>query len=97
LTLVPGDIRGLELMESGDEMAVAIAARGGRIHRIPLSRIHPGGTPFLPTANGQVIAKAAWNYLLAKSDASMGLHNPRFVSEMLGATMSKVGRLHATR
>ena len=89
LTLNPQDIRKLELVNHRNEIALEVTTRQ-EVYRVPLSRVHPGGAPFLPTGNGQVIAKAAWNYLLIKSDASRGAHNPQFVSEVLEATMAKL-------
>lgn len=92
LTLKPSDIRKLELMEYRNEIALEVTTRQ-EVYRVPLSRVHPGGAPFLPTGNGQVIAKAAWNYLLLKSDASRGAHNPQFASEVLEATTAKLTSL----
>ena len=85
-------IRKLELVDHRNEIALEVTTRQ-EVYRVPLSRVHPGGTPFLPTGNGQVIAKAAWNYLLIKSDASRGAHNPQFVSEVLEATLAKLKSL----
>jgi hypothetical protein len=92
LTLKAPDIRKLELVDHRNEIAVEVTTRQ-EVYRVPLSRVHPGGAPFLPTGNGQIIAKAAWNYLLLKSDASRGAHNPQFVSEVLEATTAKLTSL----
>jgi len=86
------DIRKLELLELRGDMVVKVST-GQSVYEVPLSQVHPGGVPFLPTGNGQVIAKAAWNYLLLKSDASRGAHNPQFVSEILEATAAKLTSL----
>jgi hypothetical protein len=48
----------------------------------------------MKTASGQLILTAAWNYFLLKNDGSSGVHNPRYVSEVLAAT---IGRLRGLR
>jgi formate-dependent nitrite reductase cytochrome c552 subunit len=88
------DIRGIELVEFRGDLAVAVTA-GRSIYEVPLSRINPGNAPLVPTPNGQVIAKAAWNYFLLRSDSSRGAHNPQFVSDVLESTMTKLKALRS--
>ncbi|WP_298437615.1 hypothetical protein [Geobacter sp.] len=77
------------LIELEGSMAVELAAADGS-HKVPLGRVKPGGAPLASTDAGQVILKAAWNYFLLKNDGSNGAHNPRFVAEVLGATLARL-------
>ena len=38
-------------------------------------------------ANGQIIAKAGWNYLL-EGDGSGGIHNPTFTRDVINASIA---------
>ena len=90
VVLKASDIQKLELVQFHGEMAVNVFT-AQKIYKVPLSHIHLEGVPLVPTDYGQIITKAAWNYLLLKNDGSRGVHNPQFTAEVLDATMTKLG------
>lgn len=47
----------------------------------------------LSSTNGQVIAKAAWNYFLIDADGSHGVHNPNYTNEVIRVAIEKLNEL----
>jgi len=92
VTLRAADMVKVQLIELEGEMAAEVVT-ADRLYKVPLDRVSPGDAPLLSSANGQVIAKAAWNYFLLKKDGSKGAHNPQFVAEVLGATLVRLKEL----
>jgi hypothetical protein len=92
-TLSANAIRKVSLMEIAKEMGVEIITSGNS-YKVSLADIREGDTPLMETASGQVILKSAWNYFLVRNDGSSGVHNPRYVSEVLAVT---IGRLRELR
>jgi formate-dependent nitrite reductase cytochrome c552 subunit len=93
-TLSANTIREVSLMEMAKEMGVEITTTTSNSYKVSLADIKEGDTLLMETATGQLILKAAWNYFLVKNDGSSGVHNPRYVSEVLAAT---IGRLRGLR
>jgi hypothetical protein len=92
VVLNASDLRRLDLIELRGNIAFAVTT-GQTVYDTPLSRMSLGRSPLVPTPNGQIMAKAAWNYFLLKRGSSRGAHNPQFVSEVLEATMTKLKAL----
>jgi hypothetical protein len=87
------DLRRLELVVAKGLMALGITTVGGEFLSVPLYQVVLGEGRLVSQERGRILGKAAWNYLLLKSDASNGAHNPQFVSEVLGATMEQLAAL----
>lgn len=85
-------LRKIRLVDREGQMAAEVVT-DDRDYRVPFQHVSPGEKPLLSDLDGQIIAKAAWNYLLLKNDRSKGAHNPQFVAEVLGATLVKLKEL----
>jgi len=92
VTIRAADMAKVQLIELEGKVAAEVAT-ADRLYKVPLDRVSPGDAPLLSSVNGQVIAKAAWNYFLLKKDGSKGAHNPQFVAEVLGATLVRLKEL----
>jgi len=57
------------------------------------TQIGAGPDSFITSANGQVIAKAGWNFFLIEGDGSKGIHNPGFAMEVLETTIATLNAL----
>ncbi len=88
-TLSANVIRKVSLVEIAKEMGVEITT-SGKSYKVSLADIREGETLLMETASGEVILKSAWNYFLVRNDGSSGVHNPRYVSELLAATIGKL-------
>ena len=89
VSLRAADVRKIQLIELEGEIAADVAT-ADRVYKVPIDRVSPGDDPLFSNVNGQIIAKAAWNYFLFKNDGSKGAHNPQFVAEVLGATIARL-------
>lgn len=56
-----------------------------------------GGKKFLETAQGQVIAKAGWNYYMVSHDGSFGAHNPDVVIDALVTSQKRLAELNFSK
>lgn len=92
VSLRAADMRKIQLIELEGKMAAELAT-ADRVYKVPLDRASPGEEPLFSNVNGQVIAKAAWNYFLLKNDGSKGAHNPQFVAVVVGATLARLKAL----
>jgi len=92
-SLRAADIREIFLINLDGEVGIEVGLQDGGIIKAPVSHISLGNDPLLSTGNGQVIAKASWNYFFLKNDNSRGAHNPQFFTEVLNSTRTKVSAL----
>ncbi len=82
----PAQIASVELVEIHGQEGLKFNLRNGGVWHSQLGDIaDAGGKPVFPTSD--VIVRAGWNYFLAHSDGSKGVHNPKFVRTMLLVTL----------
>jgi hypothetical protein len=88
-TLSANVIRKVSLMEIAKEMGVEITT-SGKSYKVSLAAIKEGDALLMESESGRLILKAAWNYFLVRNDGSSGVHNPRYVSEVIAATIGEL-------
>jgi hypothetical protein len=87
------DIRTISFLEIKREMGIRITTKTDDVYESPLGKVRQGDISLLDTEQGRIILKATWNYILIKNDGSLGVHNPRFVAEVLATTTERVRAL----
>ena len=94
-TLSANDIRKVSLLEIDKEMGVEITTPGNS-YKLSLAEIRSGDNPMMKSTDGQLLLKSAWNYFLVKNDGSSGVHNPRYVSEVIASTIGRLKELRSS-
>jgi len=78
----PASITGIELVEIHGQQGVILKLTGGRTHHAQLSDLKDAsGRPSFATSDP--IVRAGWNWWLVEGDDSFGVHNPRFVRQVI--------------
>jgi len=75
--------------------AVSVEIDGG-LYLSYMDSLEAEGIKLLDSPEGQVIAKAGWNFYMIKNDGSNGAHNPQFISEVLESTQEKITSISLT-
>jgi hypothetical protein len=94
------DIASVEFIESHGRQGVTVhLTGGGEIADVSLASVkvvRPAGTPVqLHTVADPALGKAGWNYFMAHSDKSKGVHNPGFVNAALDVSLFAVRNANA--
>ena len=97
---VATDIAAVEFIESHGQQGVTVKlAGGGEIADVSLASVkvvRPAGTPVtLHTVADPALGKAGWNYFMAHSDKSKGVHNPGFVNSALDVSLYAMRNVNA--
>jgi cytochrome c553 len=86
VTIDPATITRVELVKIAGQTAVKFTFADGRTLETQMGLLRDGeGRPSFATSD--LIVRAAWNYWLVKNDASLGIHNPRFVRQVVLTTL----------
>jgi hypothetical protein len=93
------DIASVELIESHGRQGVNVTLKGGtKVSDLSLASVkvvRPAGPAVeLYAVTDPVVAKAGWNYFMAHSDKSKGVHNPTFVNSALDIALFAVGSVN---
>jgi hypothetical protein len=84
-----GTITGLALVEVHGRSGMILSMGGTDYYFRSNSDTNVSGTGnglFQFNANGQLLAKACWNFWLVEGDGSHGIHNPSWVIDVINAT-----------
>ena len=86
------DIASVELIESHGRQGINVTLSDrSEIHDLTLNAVRavrPGGASVeIYAVTDPSVAKAAWNYFMAHSDKSRGVHNPGFVNSALDVAL----------
>ena len=89
------DISSVEFIESHGRQGVTVTlSTGALISDVSLAAVkvvRPAGTPVeLYSVADPALGKAGWNYFMAHSDKSKGVHNPGFVNAALDVSLYAV-------
>jgi hypothetical protein len=86
VTVDPASITQVELAEIAGQQGVVIHLTGGRKISTQIGELRDAsGRPSFPTTDP--IIKAGWNFWLVEGDGSWGVHNPRFVRQVVLNTL----------
>jgi mono/diheme cytochrome c family protein len=82
VTIDPASIVSVRLLTVAGQQGVEFTLAGGRRLQTQLGELRDAaGRPTFAT--GDPIVRAGWNYWLVQSDGSWGVHNPRFVRQVV--------------
>jgi mono/diheme cytochrome c family protein len=82
ITIDPSQITKVELAEIAGQQGVVLHLSSGRKIETQLGELKDtSGRPTFPT--GDPIVRAGWNWWLIEGDGSFGVHNPRFVRQVI--------------
>lgn len=73
-------------MEIHGQQGVKLNLTGGRVLHAQLGGLRDA-TGRSSIATGDPIVRAGWNYWLVEGDDSFGVHNPRFVRQVILTTL----------
>lgn len=86
VTIDPATIQRVELVEIAGQQGVTLTLAGGRRIQSQLGELRDAqGRPSFAT--NDPIVRAGWNYWLLEGDGSVGVHNPRFVRQVVLTTL----------
>ena len=94
------DISAVEFIESHGRQGVTVKlSTGGEIADVSLQSVkvvRPAGTPVeLYAVADPALGKAGWNYFMAHSDKSKGVHDPAFVNAALDVSLYAIRNVNA--
>jgi hypothetical protein len=82
ITVDPASIKEVELAEIAGQQGAIFHLAGGRKIRTQIGELRDAqGRPSFPTTDP--IIKAGWNFWLLEGDGSWGVHNPRFLRQVV--------------
>ncbi|HEU4521509.1 MAG TPA: hypothetical protein VFT12_05875, partial [Thermoanaerobaculia bacterium] len=95
------DITSVELIESHGRQGVnVVLSDRSEIHDIAMNAVkvvRPGGSSVdIYSVTDPAVAKAGWNYFMAHSDNSKGVHNPSFVNAALDVALFATKNVNVT-
>jgi hypothetical protein len=85
ITVNPASITAVELAEIAGQQGATITVAGRKVQTQIGELRDAQGRPSFATADP--IVKAGWNFWLLEGDGSWGVHNPRFVRQVVLATL----------
>jgi len=86
VTVDPATITKVELAEIAGQQGVTLHLSTGRRISTQIGELRDGqGRPSFATSDP--VIKAGWNFWLLEGDGSWGVHNPRFVRQVVNATL----------